>query len=208
MRNLLLSSCFIVAVFGCSKTISPYTDLKATENKQNCILELKPQFTSVLYNTKVDVIGKHLSGLLLFKTMPDSSTRVVFTNEMGVNFFDFEYSKSGFKVHSCMTQLNKKVVINQLRKDIGLVFMYNCDLTKATALAKNDELYYMFKNKNEETYYITQNNCNKLSRVEYAVDNHKKIIINMQGNKGEMPDSAYIAHQNFDFTISLKQLIR
>ena len=39
-----------------------------------------------------NVVGNHLSGLLLIKKMPDSSTRMVFSNEMGLGFFDFEFA--------------------------------------------------------------------------------------------------------------------
>ncbi|MBK7307905.1 MAG: hypothetical protein IPI88_13305 [Chitinophagaceae bacterium] len=48
--------------------------------------KFKPAFTVALYNTTVDVMGNHFSGLLLIKKMPDSSTRMVFSNEMGLGF--------------------------------------------------------------------------------------------------------------------------
>ena len=208
MRNLLLNSILCVMLMGCSKTASPYMYLQKAPDAKNCIQDLKPKYSSVLYDTKVDVIGKHLSGLLLFKLMPDSSTRVVFSSEMGVGFFDFEYSDKGFKVHSCMKELNKKIVIKQLKKDIGLLFMYNCNPDDAKTFTGNDELHFGFIKLKEQTYYITDPLCTSIKRVEYATDNHKKVIVNMYGNKGVLPDSALLVHQNYNFTISLKQIIR
>lgn len=208
MRNLWLNSLFCILLFGCGKAISPYAHLQKGADVKTCIAELQPKFTSVLYNTKVDVIGKHLSGLLLFKHMPDSTVRVVFSSEMGVNFFDFEYSATGFKVHSVIKQLNKKVVIRQLKKDIGLMFMYQCNPADAKVFTGKGELQYGFIKGNEETYYVADSVCTSLSRIENAVDNHKKVIVTQYGTKGVMPDSAVISHQNFDFTISLKQIIR
>ena len=75
----------------------------------NVLQKFKPAFTVALYNTTVDVMSNHLSGLLLIKKMPDSSTRVVFSNEMGLGFFDFEFAPDGsFKIYSIMKKLNKK----------------------------------------------------------------------------------------------------
>ncbi|HQY12763.1 MAG TPA: hypothetical protein PK133_11145, partial [Ferruginibacter sp.] len=77
-----------------------------------------------LYSTTVDVSGNHLSGLLLVKKMPDSSTRMVFSSEMGLSFFDFEFSADGnFKVYSIIKKMNRKAVIKTLRHDFELVLM-------------------------------------------------------------------------------------
>ena len=57
---------------------------------------MQPKFSTTLYRTQIDVVGKHLSGLLFFKKLPDESFRVVFTNEMGLNFFDFHFADHQF----------------------------------------------------------------------------------------------------------------
>ena len=82
-----------------------------------CLQKFKPVIERALYNTSVDVTGKHISGLLLIKTMPDSSIRIVFSNEMGFSFFDFGFfTGNGFKVYHIIPQMNKKAVIKTLRK--------------------------------------------------------------------------------------------
>src|ERR1035437_4022081 len=118
MRYLLLTSLFFL-LLACGK--SPYRSLQASTANSACLNKFKPAISSILYNTHVNVIGKHLSGLMIIKRMRDSTIRVVFSSEMGVKFFDFEYSGIGFKVVYCMEQLNKKVVINQLKKDLGFL---------------------------------------------------------------------------------------
>ena len=205
MRYLLVIS-FIILTIGCSK--SPYSSLQKSDTDKLCIVKFKPQFTSILYNAKIDVVGKHLSGLLLFKTMPDSSIRVVFSNEMGVKFFDFEYRNSGFKSLYCISQLNKKIVIKQLKEDIGYLLIYDINLSSATVKQNNNQQYFEFDGKKTKTYYITDVNCLKLLRVENASKRKKKIIIDLSDYKSGMPDSVNIAHQLFQFNISLKQIDR
>ncbi|MBI3883246.1 MAG: hypothetical protein HY305_03280, partial [Sphingobacteriales bacterium] len=127
MRYLLLSSCLLV-LFSCTTV---YKNLQPATGNTSNLQKFKPDFTVALYNTQVDVIGNHLSGLLLIKKMPDSITRIVFSNEMGFTFFDFEFSSTGnFKVHSIIKKMNKKAVIKTLRKDFELVLMRNLDNNK------------------------------------------------------------------------------
>src|ERR1700754_3148032 len=109
---LILSSCLIL-VLSCSPS---YMQMQTATADVNVLQKFKPVFTVALYSTTVDVVGNHLSGLLLIKKMPDSSTRMVFSNEMGVGFFDFEFKDDGdFKVYSIMKKLNKKSVIKTLQ---------------------------------------------------------------------------------------------
>src|ERR1700722_15996567 len=77
-----------------------FRHMQKIPSDESCIQKLKPEFNHVVYKTSVDVIGKHISGLLVVKRLPDSSTRVVFTNEMGFSYFDFGFPPdSGFKVY-------------------------------------------------------------------------------------------------------------
>ncbi|MBL0342736.1 MAG: hypothetical protein IPP71_18695 [Bacteroidetes bacterium] len=128
---------------GCRQ--SQYLELQNTTAPSSCNKLFIPEFESVLYNSHINVIGKHLSGLLLFKAMPDSSTRVVFSNEMGVKFFDFEFKANDFHVIYCIKQLNKKSVINQLEKDIGLLIFHRTDTSQLQISRLNEELYFGFK---------------------------------------------------------------
>src|ERR1041385_5353321 len=119
------------------------------QNETKCIEKFKPVFHSDLYEAKVDVIGKHISGLLLFKMMPDSSMRVVFTNEAGVKFFDFEFQGKNFRVHQIIRQLNKKPVVKTLRKDFEMILMPWIGLEKPVVYKNGDELRYVFKHEKE-----------------------------------------------------------
>src|SRR3954470_17408758 len=91
IHYLLLSSGFLFFA-GCAPS---WKQMKPATSDVSILQKFKPNFTVALYNTKVDVVGNHLSGLLLIKKMPDSTTRMVFSNEMGYKFFDFEFDNAG-----------------------------------------------------------------------------------------------------------------
>ncbi len=203
MRYFLLSSCLLF-LLGCS---SAYRKMEKVQADPACVLKFKPRFTKALYNTKVDVIGKHLSGLLLLKVMPDSSTRLVFSNEIGFKFFDFEFSSTGvFKVYYILPQMDKKAVLTTLRKDFEILLMQHLDMEKAFVRKKEGLLYYGFPQSKGNNYYITDSTCQQLVRLERASKRKPVVTAIMQHYAEGMPDSIGISHAKFNFTIGLKKL--
>lgn len=172
-----------------------------------CIQKFKPKLSSALYNTTVDVVGKHLSGLLVVKTMPDSSLRIVFSNQFGFKFFDFSFSRdSGFKVFYIVNQMDKKAVITTLRKDFELVFLYHTE-TKHAYILKNDQsYYYAFPQEKGTNYYITDSACSELTRMQRSSKRKPVVEAIMQNYHDGLPDTIGITHKNFNFTIGLKRL--
>ena len=143
MRCLLLSSCLLF-FSGCSPL---YKNFQKATGDINSIQKFKPVFSVALYKAEVNVIGNYLSGLLLIKKMPDSSTRMLFSNELGFKFFDFGFSKdSGFKVYYIIKQMDRKAVIKTLRKDFELVLMEQLDFSHAYIKKDKEtgQIYYTF----------------------------------------------------------------
>ena len=173
-----------------------------------CIEKFKPVFISELYEAKVDVIGKHISGLLLFKTMPDSSTRVVFTNEAGVKFFDFEFSRKGFRVYQIIRQLNKKPVVKTLQKDFEMILMQWIGSEKPMVYKNGTELRYVFSHDKERDCVITNADCSTLQRLEKTSTRKKKVLVNITAGNSQAPETIVIEHQTFNMKISLKRLQR
>lgn len=202
---LILSSCLLI-MLSCSPA---HQQMQTASADVNLLQKFKPAFTVALYNTTVDVVGNHLSGLLLIKKMPDSSTRIVFSNEMGFSFFDFEFAADGkFKVYSITKQMNKKSVIKTLQHDFELILMNNLDNSKASVQSKDGLTYFVFPQTKGFNYYITNQSGNNLVRMERASD--KKTIVEavMKNYVGGIPDTIGISHKTFEFNIGLKRIER
>ena len=206
---MILSSCLPIAI-GILLSCSPsYKQMQSVVAEVNVLQKFKPNFTVVLYNTTVDVVGNHLSGLLLIKKMPDSSTRMVFSNEMGFSFFDFEFKPDGeFKVYSIMKKLNKKSVIKTLQHDFELILMNNLDNSKAVIKTNEGLTYFIFPQSKGFNYYITNQSGNELVRMERA--SNKKTIVEavMKNYLDGIPDTIGISHKTFEFNIGLKRIER
>jgi len=205
MRFLLLSSCLFILA-GCS---SVYQNLQPDTGDVTAIEKFRPDFKVALYKTEVEVVGHHLSGLLLIKTLPDSSVRMVFSNEMGFKFFDFAFEPDGsFKVFYVIKQMDKKPVITTLQKDFELVMMLKQNPKTASVLKDSADRYYVFPQQKGYNYYITNATGTELLRMERS--SAKKPIVQaiMKNYINGIPDTIGITHKNFSFTISLKRIER
>ena len=193
-------------LFACS---AAYKQMQTAAGDVNRIQKFKPAFSVALYNTHVDVMGNHLSGLLLMKKMPDSTVRMVFSNEIGFKFFDFEFSPDGaFKVYSVIKQMNKRSVLKTLRKDFELILMDRLDSSEVSVRINNGLIYYVFPKSKGYYYYITDSTGDKLIRMERA--SKKKTVVEaiMENYINGIPDSIGISHKTFNFTIGLKRIER
>ena len=211
---LILSSGLFI-LLSCSPV---HKQMQSATADVSLLQKFKPAFTVALYNTTVDVVGNHLSGLLLIKKMPDSSTRMVFSNEMGFSFFDFEFAADGkFKVYSIIKKMNKKSVIKTLQRDFELVLMNTLNYNKAIVKTDNGLNYFIFPQNKGYNYYITNADGTELIRMERA-SNKKVIVEAMMKNfakvpnfgkvENSIPDTISISHKTFEFNIGLKRIER
>jgi hypothetical protein len=188
---------------------SPYRHLQKMASDPSCVQKFKPDFNHAIYKTYIDAAGKHLSGLLLMKYMPDSSVRIVFTNEMGFGFFDFGFGPGDqFSVHQIIPQMNKNGLINMLRKDFDLLLFKNMPGNTAYARTDSNLIYYAFPQAEGINYYITDIHCKHLVKMQIASDKKPRMEAYMYLHASDSaPDSLFIRHLNFiHFTISLKKL--
>lgn len=192
--------CFALLLSACH---SPYAALQpAPDVSAECVQRLRPAFTSKLYKTEVDIVGKHLGGLLVFKTMPDSSRRVVFTSETGPTLFDFEFNRGAFRVLYCQKKLNRKAVLRTLRKDFELLLLENPGQPEPV-LHDSTALYFPFRAGSETNYFRTDRACSRLLGMEKSGRRKKKVLIALSPVESGMPDSIQIEHRNVNFAIRL-----
>lgn len=202
MRFLL----YVSILIGASACSSAYKHAQQTSLPSDCITSLQPHFSRALYSTQVDVVGKHLSGLLIIKAMPDSSTRLLFANEAGFKFFDFGFKGKEFTVYHIIDQMNRKAVIKTLRKDFALLLMQPVVPYKSHGMLLEGENYHVFSEGKDHYYYITDADCSRIVRMERGSKRKKVSTIFSTADDRNIPDSIRIQHHNFDFTITLKRL--
>jgi hypothetical protein len=192
MRYSLFIS-LLLLVSACSQKTRPFVS-----NNVACFRSAVPVFSSTLYDASIDVMGHYVSGLLFVKKMTDQSHRVVFTNEAGLTFFDFEWNEQGiFKTHRVVKKLDKEIVIRALRKDLELLIVP----APANALANPPK-------KKEFVMFYSDSACRSITSAD-VIKNDVKLAeaVFLPAGKN-VPDSVRIAHNNFNMKIVLKRIER
>lgn len=168
-----------------------------------------PEFETIKYQAMIDVVGKHLSGILIIKNMDTEGVRCVFMNEMGVTFFDLQLNSTNYMYHNIMSSLNKKAVKIALAKDLGMILLsgiYKSVLTEKKN-EKEDILTLKLQRKGLVEYYI-QHKHHTIPLILNKNNRNKKFVeINQFYSAiNSMPDSIFVQHHQVNFQISLKQI--
>ena len=182
----------------------------ALSAQESCPKKSVPEFGSIRYRAAIDVLDKHLSGILIFKTMEDKSIRTVFLNEMGVTFFDVTFYKNSYAYNSIMKSLDKKAVRISLAKDLGMILVRGIfeESNKPIKKATNDKMLasktLQLKRMGYVNYFADKN-CLGYYQIENW-GKKKKVVSVAQKHIPDlsMPDSIFVQHHTVHFTISLK----
>jgi hypothetical protein len=198
MRFLLFS--FGLLLISCA---SHYKELKPSSFDKTCLEKVIPGLVHTqLYDAGIDVMGKHISGLLLVKTLEDGSKRAVFTNEAGIKFLDFGWSADQtFRQYFVMKQLNKDAVVNMLRRDFELLIGYFYQYPRWTAWETDSEHFMATPYRQDRFFVVTDKACTKLLRGEFGSKKKKILSISYPDS-----DNVVIKHYTFDMQIMLKKI--
>lgn len=203
MRFFLFS-----ALVLCASCRSAYKGLEREDVARPCAAGVDAPFLTSWYKASVDVYGHHLSGLLLVKNIAPGEYRVVLTSEAGVTLFDMAISSDGsFEVKRIIRQMDRKPVIEVLRKDFMLLLRLPFASGQTEVFRRDDELFVAATEKNETAYFITDKDCASLRRLEWASARKTKVTIALTGPY-KAPESALIRHHTFDMVIKLKKIER
>lgn len=201
LKSFLLLSSLSVLFSGCtvSRTGQKF-ELSPGSKKA-----LNQRISTGSYDTKIDFFNKHLSGLLVFKALNDTTKRVVFITETGFKFFDFEFTPAGFAVRYCLSALNKKPILNIFKNDLGLI-VNGSEGHLVGLKQKNSLKTYIFAGGKKYDYF-TLNEKQELVKIESGGKVHKAVSVSMPAT-AEPFDSLAIVHHGVGLKISMKKIVR
>jgi hypothetical protein len=212
MRYLLYVSCFLgFTAVSCAPKMKP---LKADYVTAAIDVDMHTgSIDKLLYQCTVNgktPLGKkfNLSGILFLKQLPDNSTRVVFQNQMGMTYFDFEWTKNQeFRVIAIISQMDNAALIKTLQKDFEILLLLHYDPERAVAFgAKFDQKVLRAPLEKGWIDYIFSDG--QLSRIQNA--DEKRVVVDMQlkgvSNNSPFAASLEINHLRANFKIDLQKI--
>lgn len=181
--------------------------------KKDFLQKNKPTFNQHKYRATIDILNKHLSGILLFTTIDTNEIRSVFVNEMGVTFFDMSLYNDHYIFHKVIEGMDKRAVKKSLGKTLGMICMQGIfdkkDLDNVVSINTNNTIQTLnIKLKgNGAVMYKWDAMQKRIDEID-NVGRRKKVVNIAQYytmNK-PIPDSIFVTHYNVHFNISLKEI--
>ncbi len=195
----LISICLLV--FGCAS-------FPVKNNFQN--IEYKsdihnPYFSDLnqdyIYKANIEVYDNTFGGIFIVKKIGEEHHRIVFTTEMGNKLFDFSFNKDDFIVNYILDDLNKKILINILKRDFKVLITENFQTQETFALKKKIIKRTEFDKK---TYYYFE--TPELSKIIRVNNRKEKVRFLFTEINGHIAQQIQILHLNFKLKIKLKSI--
>lgn len=175
--------------------------LKKTEDNFLYKKILTDTSKSYIYRANLSLYNNDFSGMIIIKPT-DEAYRIVFINEIGMKFFDFEFSANNYKVNHIFEPINKKMFIKLLINDFRFILMSKLNLNYSTY--KNKQSYlYVIKPKNEkELYYFNLQNKYPEKAIKYSIFS-KTTVLKLINYNNDVPNNISIKHKNVKFAMDL-----
>lgn len=209
MKNLLLSSFIAVTLSAC--TFGHYGKLNKLRFCGDSLMTPRPifgnNFNSFLFKTNITVYGKDFSGLLVTKQMAPQDYRVIFTTELGMKLFDFEFKDTAFTLHYCVPQFNRPKLLKTIQQDIEILLMNNLP-KDFDCYSDQKEMYNIARVKTDGmyNYYFTEKASKHLVKIEHSKKRVKNVIFTLSNYQDDFPNSIVIKHYNIKMKIGLNLL--
>lgn len=153
-------------------------------------------FEKGLYKGSLDISKHHLSGLFYLKRVSLNSIRILFSNELGMNFFDLELKGNEFIVHSCFPSLDRASLLKLLEKDFRLLLIPDTTITTMKrGRSKEPELIiFRVKSARGSFHYTYDKNSGKIRRIQTSRSIMGRTDLQVYGDERLQPTKIHISN--------------
>lgn len=199
MRFSLISICFLVVGCASYPKKNNFESVATSSNIVNSYFANEKQ--DYIYKANIEVYDNSFGGIFIVKKLGEQQHRIVFTTEMGNKLFDFSFNKDDFKVNFILEDLDKKILINILRKDFKVLITENLTTKEAYSLGEESVKKTSLDKK---TYYYFENPLiSKIIRTNSRKEKVRFLFTEINDNIAEHIE---IRHSNIKLKINLKSI--
>ncbi|MEG3657146.1 hypothetical protein V5097_07010 [Arenibacter palladensis] len=168
---------------------------------------INPYFSDLamdyIYKAKINFADKSFGGIFVIKKMGPEHHRVVFTTEMGNKLFDFSFIKNEFRINFIPNEMNKKILINLLKRDLFVLINENPKILNQYR-KMGDSIFLETKLKNNTYFYLTADErLHKILKTKGSKDKSSYIFAEIENDHAR---EIKIRHKNIKLTIDLKAI--
>jgi hypothetical protein len=208
LKSVLLYSLLLLFT-SCSVSIFNGYHQNVTDTYNAPVSWFQSDTGHYLFNSKIDLMKNHFSGLMVIKPLAGGIYRVIFITEVGLKIFDMEFfPDQEVKVHYIMDAMNKKALIKTLSNDISLVLMNRYGNIKPDLLHEkaSGDVVFRYRDKGRKCYCYVSDSSSMPYRVLQTGGIANKVNANLYGDNASGIDSVIISHYNFRLSIGLYRI--
>jgi hypothetical protein len=202
MKYLLIS--ITLLLFACA-SFPKKKNLERTVGDVPTIIN--PYFSNLsmdyIYKAKINFAEKSFGGIFVIKKLGPKHHRVVFTTEMGNKLFDFSFINNEFKINYILDELNRKILINLLKRDFFVLTNENPIILKHYQKTGNS-IFLETKIHNKTYFYLTADD--KLHKILETKGSKVKSDFIFTATENNHAKEIKIWHKNIKLTIDLKAI--
>lgn len=202
MRFLIIS--ILLATLCASCSLKTTGGLRAISSKESVVSNIyfSNAENDYVYKAKIDVYGRYFGGILILKKVDTNSHRVVFTTEFGTKLFDFLYEGDTFTKIFVIDDLDKKLIVNTLRKDFRILISESAEVDEK--YVSETEIIYRTKDGSRYNFYFFDKANNRLERIIHSSKLKEKVEIVFASEAKSIAQKIGIHHSNIKLNIDLE----
>ncbi|MCK0145106.1 hypothetical protein MWU78_05555 [Arenibacter sp. F26102] len=156
-----------------------------------------------VYKAKINFGTKSFGGIFAVKKLGEGHHRVVFTTEMGNKLFDFSFIKNEFKINFILDEMNKKILINLLKRDFHVLTNENPEILNH--YDKPGDTIFLETRKENKTYFylMADQQLHRILETRGGEEKSDYIFTQIEDNHAR---EINIRHNNIKLTIDLKAI--
>lgn len=160
--------------------------------------------TDYVYKAHISIYGKDFGGIFIAKKINDTLYRTAFTTEFGNKLFDFEITDNSFKVNYILEELDRKIIINTLKRDFMLLLKRNHEV-KEEYVSPEGTVYKCDAGK-RSNYLFLDKTTGRLYKLVNATKQKEKILISYTAESDILANKIIIDHKSINLKIELNYL--
>lgn len=198
MRYLIISCLLLLSLNSCKPfQMDGQNLIPVQESISNNYFSDYTQET--LYRGRIEVYGKAITGLFIAKRIGEHEHRMVFTSDFGNTLFDFTITDSAFHVNYVMEDLDKKIILNILKRDFTALVKMDNPVDKRLDSGTS----WAFKSDLDNKYFIVNKDDGQLSQIVLFSKYKKKVDFIFVTDEAKQLKQIEIVHHNIDLKITL-----
>lgn len=196
ISSFLLGSCAVKTVQGFEQ--------KEPVVKNYTVPYFSDPETDYVYKAHISIYGKDFGGIFIAKKINDTLYRTAFTTEFGNKLFDFEITDDSFKVNYILEELDRKIIVNTLKRDFMLLLKRNHKVEQEY-VSPESKVYKCNAGK-RSNYLFFDKATGRLSQLVNATKQKEKILISYTAESDILANKIIIDHKSINLKIELNYL--